>query len=265
MSRNLRSTITQTTCFSHIQRETAHLTEKSLVIFDIDDVLVTAKDNVLRGSKKEKWLDHYFNSLTPEESLEISSYVWTAYETEITDIQVAYFNEDLRARNIPSIALTKGWNGSMANRPSHCDDRIQTLKDIGIDFRYSFPNTPEIFLNGLENCGKIPSFKEGVIFSCMLSKAIVLDAFLKAVDFKPDEIIFIDDMLNNLEDIQTYCETHAVNYQGFHYVGVDARETQPLNEEIAHLQFQTALREKKWLNDAQAHQKLLHKPKSSQE
>ncbi len=73
MSRNLRSTITQTTCFSHIQRETAHLTEKSLVIFDIDDVLVTAKDNVLRGSKKEKWLDHYFNSLTPEESLEISS------------------------------------------------------------------------------------------------------------------------------------------------------------------------------------------------
>ncbi|MBX9977325.1 MAG: DUF2608 domain-containing protein, partial [Alphaproteobacteria bacterium] len=196
----IHSSITQTNCFDEIHAATKDLPKDALVIFDIDDVLITAKDHVLRGQKKEKWLNEYFdNRFSPEEVLQVSSHVWTVYETEITDAKVVELNESLKERGIPSIALTAGWNGSLGHRPLHCDDRVDILKGVGIDFSHSFPTIKETFFRGFENCTKIPSFKKGVIFACMLPKQDILGAFLASVNYTPKTIVFVDDMLINLE------------------------------------------------------------------
>ena len=115
--------------------------------------------------------------------------------------------------------------------------------------------------SGFHNCGKVPSFKGGVIFSCMLAKPGVLDAFLKIAQFDPDQIIFIDDILDNLDNMQDYCFEKKIPYHGFHYLGVDARNDRPVDEDVAHLQFQTAIKDKIWLSDEEAKKRILQRLK----
>ena len=251
------STIKETLCFDEIHNATAHLCPQSLVIFDIDDVIFTATDHILKPPHRDAWLNtHFDEKFPPDIALDLLGHTWTTYGFEPTDTKITDLNQSLKKRDIPSIALTAGWNGKLAHRASHCDDRIDMLKSVHMDFSHSFSKTPETFFRGLENCGKIPSFKRGVIFACMLSKPLVLEAFLKAVCFQPKEILFVDDMLHNLLQMQDFCATKKIHYQGFHYTAVSKRNDRLLDEELALFQIETLIRDRVWLSDPQAKEAL---------
>lgn len=252
-------------CFDHVKDiiENAHKkmqnsAHKPLVVFDIDDVLITAKDQVLRGPRKDYWLDTYFfnDTRSEEESVEISGYTWATYQTEVCDPKVVSLQQHLKKQGIPNIALTAGWNGPLGPSPSHCDDRIRTLKNVGIEFHDVFPHIPPTSFTHLENCGRHPSFKQGILFACMIKKPLVLDAFCNIASLKPAHIIFVDDMMYNLTDMQDYCAHHGIAYDGVHYTGVEHHDNNTFDEAIAHLQFQTALRHKIWLSDDEARARL---------
>lgn len=251
------STTKQTTCFDEIHDATAHLCPQSLVIFDIDDVLITAKDHILKPPHRDAWLNtHIDEKFPPDVALDILGHTWTNYAFEATDSKVSLLNQSLKKRNIPSIALTAGWNGKLGNREFHCDDRVDILKSVHVDFSHSFDKVEETFFHGLENCGKVPSFKRGVIFACMLPKPLVLEAFLKVTAFTPKEIVFVDDIHDNIKQMQDFCTEQGIHYQGFHYTGVAARSNAPLDEELALFQFETVIRDKVWLSDEEARQKI---------
>lgn len=252
-----KSTIKETLCFEEIHRATENLCPQSLVIFDIDDVIFTATDHILKPPHRDTWLNtHFDEKFPPEIALELLGHTWTTYDFEPTDVKIVDLNQSLKKRNIPSIALTAGWNGKLAHRSSHCDDRISMLKSVHMDFSHSFSKIPETFFHGLNNCGKTPSFKRGVIFACMLSKPVVLEAFLKAAHFHPKEILFIDDMHHNLIQMQDFCTKENIHYQGFHYTAVSKRNDRILDEELALFQIQTLIRDRVWLSDRHAKEKI---------
>ena len=253
------STIKETLCFDEIHRATSHLSSQSLVIFDIDDVLFTATDHILKPPHRDHWLNtHFDEKFLPEVALDLLGHTWTTYDFEPTDPKVAELNNTLKERNIPSIALTAGWNGKLAHRPSHCDDRIRMLQSVHMNFTHSFPHMPETFFHGLHNCGKIPSFKSGVIFACMISKPVVLDAFLKSARFHPKDILFVDDMHHNLVQMQEFCTKENIAYQGFHYTAVSKRNHKILDEALALFQIETLIRDRIWLSDENAREKMHH-------
>ena len=220
-------------------------------------MLITGKDVALRQPHKKKWVQRYIQANPcAEKSFEASANMWSVYETQISDPAVADIIQKLEERGIPSLALTAGWNGQLAKRPFHCDDRIDSLRSKGIDFSYSFPKLLPTFFKKFENFGKNPSYKQGVLFACMLKKSDIIHAFLEYAEHTPKEIVFVDDQYENIEDIGAYCARQGYNYHGIHYRGVEKRHTDQVNEKIAHMQFQTLLDTGEWLNDEVAEAKI---------
>ena len=250
---NFPFAISTTSDFLSLERFIHVLNENSLVIFDIDDVLLTATDRVLRSPHNYIWLGKYIdNNFSPSEALSLASNIWTSYKTMITDRLLPDILQKIQYKGIPIIALTAGWNGVLANRKNYCDDRIKCLKNMKIDFSQSFPQLTNIIFSTLENCSKNPSFKEGILFGCRLPKDRVLDAFLSLLGSKPDTILFIDDLRENLDDVHKYCLKNEINFYGLHYNGVEKMDNTPLDENVAHFQFQYLIKHKKWLDDIAA-------------
>lgn len=247
------SKILETTCYTHMHQISKTPPKDALFIFDIDEVLIHAKDQVLRPPHKGRWLHDYIDSkYPPEEAKYLSGFIWSHYQVDLVDPLLPEITENLVKSDAYAIALTAGWNGSLGHTENHCDLRVNILKEHGIDFSKSFDIEKELFFEDLTYCGKTASFKDGVTFACMMPKHLVLDALLKEIDFSPAEIHFIDDHLPNLKGMENYCLEQGLDFYGYHYIGVEDKETEPLNEERAHLQYQTVLTTKKWLSDDEA-------------
>ena len=252
---NTHSEIIEMECFRRLDELSKAPPKDALFIFDIDEVLIHARDQVLRPPHKAKWLyDQIDSRYSPEEAKHLSGYIWSDYLVQLVDQDIPRIISALSLAGARPIALTAGWNGDLGNTENHCDLRIDILKNYGIDFSKSFQQSDEIFLEEFSLCGKIPSFKQGVIFACMLPKHEILDAFLKKVKFIPEQIHFIDDSLPNLIGMRDYCARKQIGYLGYHYVGVEKRELVPLDNTRAKLQYDVVLREKMWLSDEEADQ-----------
>lgn len=257
------SEIIEMECFRRLSKLSKAPPKDALFIFDIDEVLIHARDQVLRPPHKAKWLHDQIDSrYSPEESKDLSGYIWSDYLVELVDPDLPKIISDLSISGARSIALTAGWNGDLGNTENHCDLRIEILKNYGIDFSKSFSHEAEIFFEEFSFCGRIPSFKQGVIFACMLPKHEILDVFLKKMSFTPSQIHFIDDSLHNLTGMRDYCAEVGLDYYGYHYVGVERREVDLLNYARAKLQYDIVIREKMWLSDEEADQILRTKQKT---
>ena len=251
--RNVVSELFETTCFSKLCQIAKNPPKNALFIFDIDEVLICARDQVLRPPHKEKWLYEYIDSrYPPEEAKHLSGYIWSYYETDLVDHSLPEIIGMLTSSHAYTIALTAGWNGRLGHLDNHCDIRVQKLLNYGLDFSKSFDVEGELFFPELMYCGKTASFKKGITFACMQPKHLVLEAFLKKLSFTPSEVHFIDDYMPNLTGMRAYCQEKGMNFYGYHYKGVEAREKDFLNERRAHFQYQTVLTTKKWLSDAEA-------------
>lgn len=249
------SEIIEMECFRRLDDLSKAPPKDALFIFDIDEVLIHARDQVLRPPHKAKWLyDQIDSRYSPEDAKDLSGYIWSDYLVQLVDVNLPRMISDLSRAGARPMALTAGWNGDLGNTENHCDLRIDILKNYGIDFSKSFQHSDEIFFQELSFCEKTPSFKQGVIFACMLPKHDVLDVFLERMRFIPPQIHFIDDSLHNLIGMRDYCMKRGIDYYGYHYVGVERRELMPLNDVRAKLQYDVVIREKMWLSDEEADQ-----------
>jgi len=61
----------------------------------------------------------------------------------------------------------------------------------------------------------------------------VLEQILNRIEFKPKEIIFIDDRIDNIISVQSMCEKLGINYTGFEYSAVKDTRMTEFNEQRA--------------------------------
>lgn len=258
-------------------RQSIEKTDKqTLVIFDIDDVVIIAEDQILQPQNKTE-LDELNKKLKENRSENDAQKLWSiafqSRKSKLIDPNILEIFKILKARAIKTILLTNAWTGPFGKIAALEDWRIQEMKNLGIDLSWSFPNVHTIVFKDIakeaayplettvsnsvkskenQDPNRLPVFKQGVLLTSNRAKGYLLKAFLEKIHWHPKRIIFIDDKLKNLKSVRDFCDQAGIEFLGFHYTSVENRKTVPLNKERAKCQFEVLEKEEKWLGDQEA-------------
>lgn len=194
---------------SEIQETLKSADTRSLVVFDVDQTLITERDPYDRlffGDRiKAKTLDalSYRQVDWFPDSIDfvsLASRVLQLKKMTLVDSKLADIITDLNKRNVPTIALTDCKTGQYGCISSMEDWRIKMLQNLGIEFNGSFANRPEMKFEGLCWQNKIPIYKQGILFTGhACDKGALLTAFMRAVGFVCERAFCFDDDLENLK------------------------------------------------------------------
>lgn len=255
--------VTTTTCYARIIKtdnfEIIHQAllkadKNTLVIFDVDDVILEQRDQIIRTPYKAHTIAFETQLATRyshEQLKNLRSVVLLAQEPQLVDSKILDSFAFLQAQQIPTVALTLCATGQQGKIASIEDWRIEKLKYLGIDFttlnKFNDRLLPEI----ISKQG-IVTVKGGIIFTALAEKGIVLDAVLKQEKFIPKKIIFIDDKLKNLQSVQTAALRKDIHFLGFEYTAVKSRKYAPFDLKRNKLQIELLEKDNVWLSDKEA-------------
>jgi len=189
--------------------------KSTLVIFDIDNTLVIPYD--LIGT--EEWFMRLLESKMKEGAsfIEAKKQILPLYYEVHNCISVKFTEPDINSlfkflikKNIPYIALT-----ARSDIFKQCSNR--QLTEVGLKLPFKGLEQYHIraqFENPVE-------FDEGVIYCGSSDKGEVLFYMLDKICFKPENIIFVDDKVSNLLDVQRVCLKRKIPFIGLRYSKLD--------------------------------------------
>ena len=237
------------------ERVIARASATTLVVFDIDEVIFTSKDQVLNPNYK-KYRDIFEQALTEnfseKEIIQLISLIYKMRQRIVVDPKVLEILKSLLSHNIMTIALTHCPTGEIATGDKYEELRIAQLESFGMDFDLLSKHLNEIRLPELEEDHGVPLLYKGVILTGLVDKGTVLAQILEKIDFKPKEIIFIDYRIENIISVQTICLKHKIKFTGFEYTAVKDGPLSEFIEKRARLQFETLAEKRIWLSDSEA-------------
>jgi hydroxymethylpyrimidine pyrophosphatase-like HAD family hydrolase len=222
----------------------------TLVIFDVDHVLIMPTDEyTLNRHPYRKQLWQEIESRLSKEDMKVL-YGLTASKAEwrLVDPGIIGIFTHLRKRQISSVALTSIYTGKFGNIEKLEDWRIKHLHDLGFDFGSLTPIQGEMLLHELEEQDGVPMLKSGVILTAQIDKGKVLERILRRSNYYPETIVFIDDMLNNLESLEKLSAKLKIQFYGFHYTAASHIPIPVIDKKIEKLRFQILEKEHQWLN-----------------
>lgn len=255
--------IISTSSISVIEKQIQDLSRDTLLVFDVDDVLISATDQLLTYPYKKYLMEltqEAKSSLPPETIAKLTTIVLKTRKVALVEPKILEFIRRAQAKGAKIIALTHAGAGSYGAIQSFADWRINELKSLGIDFSDSFQ---DFFREFKELKGKFgsPVFKQGILFTGKVDKGTVLGAFLHSVSFCPRKIVFVDDRLENVKSVERFCQDKKISdYQVVEYTAIKSRSFKPLNEKRARFQVSTLLELGQWLSDQEADEKLSNNP-----
>lgn len=249
--------IKQTSTLSPIELALKAADSETLVIFDVDDVLITARDQILQPDHKkflEKLNKDLKSRLSEEEAQKLWSIIWLARSDEAVDSKMISLIKEAQGKDLKVMALTNAWTGPFGDINSLEDWRIEELEGFGYTFKDSWITLKSETFENLKSkdSKRFPVFKDGILFTCNLPKGDVLKAFLQYAGLSPKKIIFIDDKRKHLESVEAFSKDAGILFLGFQYTAVAEKPKTPLNEKRARYQFEALEKEYKWLNDKEA-------------
>lgn len=247
--------------------------QTTLVIFDVDDVLLHPSDQILQKPNKpylkEMQVALETRTSTNEANVLYSIILQERQIVPVDPIMVSLLRE-LQSREVKTLVLTNCSTGQFGLIPAIEDWRIQELKCVGYNFSSSWKGLkPKRFDQLLkykisskgfsQESNEAPLFKEGVIFASNVPKGKALKAFLAYAQFKPNKIIFVDDKQKNLSSVEEVAAEIGISFEGLEYTAALENSEPPLNKECAHLQFHILETEKKWISDEVAKNSIKNK------
>lgn len=256
----LQANIQQVSSLKVLEDQIKRLESDTLVIFDVDEVLFTDHDAILKPIgdplKIQIFNEHYAKARSEREREKIThvlSLPLTMAKKELVESSIPAIIQQLQKRSIKVIALTSCPTKPFGIIKNFEAWRLNHLEEFGIDFSGSFPHLDRLALEKLSsNYSSSPVYYRGVLFAEGFSKADVLQAFLNAAHFKPKKVIFIDDMYCHLQQMEIKLKRLGIPYQGYYYVKVQKDSANDLNEEVARFQFDYLFEHQQWLSDQEA-------------
>ena len=255
--------IIQTNDTKVIKKTLESIDTDTLVTFDIDDVLIIPKDQILQ-TKNRKYLEKLNQRLEQsvgKKNADIFySIIFTQRDNGPVDVKMKDIISELQSKGIKVLALTNCFTGSFGNIESMEDWRYNELKKHGYHFDLSWRVLKPKVFTGLEKTGKglsaknssMPVFKSGIVFTSAVSKGQALEAFLQYARIVPKKIIFVDDKRKHLESVEEIAKSHNIPFIGIEYTAVSNIPASPLSEKRANLQYEVLEKEKKWISDSEA-------------
>jgi hypothetical protein len=243
---------------------TATMDPKTLVIFDVDDVLFDPVDAILQSQNEQKaqlFEQTIDAAYTQQDADDLYSIIWQQRALAHVDKANLAFLHYLQGQGIKTLALTNCIMGKFGRIPCVEDWRIAELQGLGYSFDRAWTHLKnKTFPSQETGLLKDFSFKSGVVFANTLPKGTVLEPFLTYAQWTPNKIILIDDLLDNLQCVHKLCQNIGIDFVGIHLTKVENRASEHslLNMDIAKLQFHTLEKEKIWISDATAAARLSH-------
>ena len=239
--------------FSEIQEELANADSNTLVIFDVDDVLITYNDMVLRPCGM-RFLPTSWKNIDPKEIPYLISIMLNEGKIILVDPSAPQLINNLEGRGVKAIALTAARTGKFGVIESMEDWRLKVLKQFNIDFSGSFPKTQTIYFgDGAKKEKNYSLFKDGILFlgDEEATKGSLLVQFLEKIQWKPKKVLFIDDKMSQVTSVETALNEAKIPFQGYQYRGAEQLPGK-LDAQVAEVQFSVLRKEHKWLSDSEA-------------
>ncbi len=229
------------------------LPPKTLVIFDIDETLITPADILLKpiGGNFKGW-----EMIKPDESEQFTNYLSIMLSSTnyiLVDNEAPSVIQRLPQKGVFAMGLTACSTGSVGVIQSMEKWRIDQLKAVGIDFSPFF-DEEFIFSDLVDDRSRPPLFKNGILFTGdfqapqQSTKGQLFDVFLDRISWKPEQIVFIDDDKKHLDAMLQEMNRRGIPLQRYLIV----KPSPQLDEKVAQLQLQTLLDSNKWVSDKEA-------------
>ncbi|MFI0434139.1 MAG: DUF2608 domain-containing protein [Parachlamydiaceae bacterium] len=206
--------IYETDDLAFIQECVQDLSSNDLVLFDIDDTLIVAVDEILKPIN-----DCFFDLLTnyTENDLDLWHKIHLQAPQTLVDKRSVTLIAQLQRMGITTLAFTAAY-GQLPNEEAPCDWRITELSNFGYDFSSALPQVSFIELPLLSSQSEhLPMYKSGILFSACHPKGITLHHFLEKIGWLPNRIVFIDDVLKNVLSVTEAMNNIGVDCIGIHY------------------------------------------------
>jgi|GEM_PF-1355015 len=228
---------------------------ETLVIFDVDDVLIMAEDQLLQPPSWNQ-LYRLAGPLFQKGHTFPLSLLYTETARRVIDPSIIATIQDLQARGVPVIALTSCATGAFGHLSNIQKWRIDDLRKLGFDFSHAFAGCHSFVFNELQQSGApAPLFEEGILFSKGYTKGEVLSAFLERQNLHYSTIYFLDDLIENLLTVEEAAKARGSHFKGYQYVGAIAH-FKPVDPLVIQTQWNHLLEKNEWLTDKQVEERL---------
>ncbi len=233
--------------------------QNTLVVWDVDGVLLTGVDRIFHSENiynglAHKYTDYIANKYKLNETKKelFISQLLLQRQAKLVDPNMLDIMQYLEQNNIPSIALTYFFAGTLGKIKSVADWRINELANLGVKFNYGFCKFDQIELNTLPKVSSYyPLYKQGMLFCLQPNKGLVLKTFLEQTNWVPLKVIFIDDKIDNLQSIQEELMAKNIEFIGLHYTGALDLPIE-INEKLVEFQHEYLMEHGEWLTDQKA-------------
>ncbi|MGE0671237.1 MAG: DUF2608 domain-containing protein [Parachlamydiales bacterium] len=223
--------------------------ETTLVMFDIDDVLIYPKDALMQNWRSG-WRPEGLRPWTAEED----TIAWMHAQFQLMDPNGPQLLDKLNENAIPAIGFTSFAMDQAGIVESIPEWRSQHLIGLGLNFKMEKEVVFPVQMGFVP-----PSFEKGVLYCGDFykkdknNKGKILSLFLDWLDWTPEQVVLVDDGQKHLESVKEELDRRGIPFHGFLYI---PKELDPIDENVASMQYQTILIEKQWLSDAEANQRL---------
>lgn len=257
--------IVQAPSVNEVKTHTSQFDGKdTLVLFDLDYVLITPQDRVLRYAGEENnYRSEHFKAIfkdfqgkeialgkdkVPMAEYLISQILFTSKVELVSPGMLNFVNE--LDKKMTVVGFTANSSGKYGIVQNEAELHLSRLKSLGYHF---------IKDNGRLLKGDFPECISRVILTNKKDKGKVLLDFLEKLNKNYKNIIFVDDRLKNLISVQNILKDLKINYLGIHYTELKEKN-EVLNQDIADKQFEVLARKHIWLSDEEVEAMLNIKP-----
>ncbi len=233
--------------------------QNTLVVWNVDGVLLTGVDRIFHSENihdglAHKYTDYIANKYKLNETQKelFISQLLLQRQAKLVDPKMLDIMQYLEYNNIPSIALTYFFVGTLGKIKSTADWRINELANFGVKFNYGFCKFDQIELNTLPKVGEYyPLYKQGILFCLQPNKGLVLKTFLEQINWVPLKVVFIDDKIGNLQSVQEELMAKNIEFIGLHYTGA-LDLPREVDEKLVGFQHEYLMEHGEWLTDQKA-------------
>ena len=222
-------------CFSDIRevstmQEVANyletLTEEDLAIFDIDMVLTQPDDPAFQMGTMYQHLPiaQKIIAQVPKDKLDVFfTLMTTSCGACLVDPFCLQVLDNLAKTCVPTMGLTGNFTGKFATIANMEEWKLDSLKNLGIDFSSRCPYRETIVFPESTSRGNYPIYTRGVLFvnGIFDSKGQALTHFLCKINYMPKRVVFIDDMERHLKTVEASLHAYnpSIEYQGLLFTG----------------------------------------------
>lgn len=229
----------QITSFRQVDGLLKECGPKALVVFDVDETLLTSPENSFANFKistlfKCKSLLKHCSLLCGGIEHFVSITFAGAQRIVFDEDIVSYIRDTLHSHEVPTIALTDISSGSYGVIPDMPLWRYEQLgrQQINFDPDKKF-DTDFLFTNLPPRHHRHPRLYHGILCANGTAKGDVLGAFLDKYQkmLNTELVIFFDDEERHLDSVATACKQRGITFSGFQCVGAKEQYRQCSDEE----------------------------------